>query len=59
VDEREVAATQRRVAALWVETARKIGGWSFDYSEASVTLLDEVIDDLWDPEQPPRRGGAR
>jgi hypothetical protein len=52
VDDREVAATQREVAALCVKTARKIGGRSFDYSEASVTLLDEVIDDLWDPEQP-------
>lgn len=53
MDDREVAVTQREVASLWVKTARKVGGWSFDYSEASVTLLDEVIDDLWDPDRRP------
>lgn len=44
--------TQRKIAELFVDTARDIGGLALDYSEASVAELDGWVDRLWDPNGP-------
>ena len=49
----DLASRQRQVAELFVETAYRMGGVTFDYSEASVDGLDAWVDRLWDPQGPP------
>jgi hypothetical protein len=48
-DEVELAEGQRFVADLFVHTAASLGGMTFDFGEASVALLDQFADQLWDP----------
>lgn len=47
----DIGDRMRSVAALFVETAERFG-ITFDYSEASVELLEDWVDHLWGPEGP-------
>lgn len=51
--EDDLADRQRKLADLFVRTARDMARVRFDYSEDSVALLDEWADNLWDPAEPP------
>jgi hypothetical protein len=52
-DPDKLAADQRDMAKLFVDTTKQLAGVEFDYSEASVAELDGWVDRLWDPEGPP------
>ncbi len=49
--EDDPSATQRDVAHLFVHVAAQLGV-TFDFSDASVPLLDAWVDRLWDPAGP-------
>ena len=49
----DLSDKQRNAANLFVETAERLLGVRFDYSEDSALALDPWIDRLWDPARPP------
>lgn len=48
-----LAERQRALADLFVDSAQRIGGVAFDYTAASVIVLEAWADNLWDPTGPP------
>jgi hypothetical protein len=52
-EQRQLRKDMRRFASILVRTAREEAGWTFDYSERSIPLLDEYVDTLWPPDEPP------
>jgi hypothetical protein len=50
---RDLTVKQRKVSELFLETAKKLGDMTFDYSEQSVEQLESFVDRLWDPNAPP------
>ena len=48
----EILNELKRIAQIHVDTAKQISGLDFDYSEASMALLDPMIEENWG-ENPP------
>lgn len=48
----EIQDELKRLAQIHVDTAKQISGLDFDYSEASIALLDPMIENNWGAEVP-------
>lgn len=49
-----MAKTQREIAEIFIKTIRERDELTFDYSEASLEQLEDLVSNrLWDPAHPP------
>ncbi len=48
----EILNELKRLAQIYVDTSKSISGLDFDYSEASIALLDPMIEENWGAKPP-------